>query len=120
MKKFVVCMAAMALMLTGCGAESAAPAEAKYTAGTVEASAEGFNGEVAISVEFSENEIVSITVAENDETPEVGGAALETLVASALESQSAEIDGVASATFTSDAFKSALASAIATATGAEA
>ena len=114
MKKFVVCMAAMALLLTGCGAESAAQ-EAKYTAGDVDVVAEGYGGELPLTVTFSESKIESITVGENQETPAVGGAALEELVAVALENQSAEIDGVAGATFTSDAFKAALSEAITTA-----
>ncbi len=121
MKKFLVCATAAALLLTGCGQKPAQTGDAaKYKAGTVEAAATGFGGELKISVEFSDNKIEAINVGENEETPTVGGAALEQLVAQALEKQSAEIDGVAGATITSDAFKDALNKAIAQASGAEA
>ena len=120
LKKFLVCATAAALLLTGCGqASEQTGADALYQAGVVEASGEGFGGELKLSVEFSGNKIDAITVTENAETPTVGGAALEELVAQALEKQSAEIDGVASATITTDAFKAALNKAIAAATGAE-
>lgn len=117
LKKVLVCMTAAALLLSGCGQK---PAQGKYQAGTVEASSNGFGGELKLSVVFTDEKIDSITVVSNEETPAVGGAALETLVASALDTQSAEFDAVAGATITSDAFKKALNSAIAQASGAEA
>ena len=52
-----------------------------------------------------------------DETPEVGGAALDTLAESIKTAGSAEIDGVAGATITSDAVKTAAADALAQAQG---
>ena len=120
MKKFMVCTVAAALLLTGCGQKPAqTETESLYKAGTIETAGTGFGGELKLTVEFSESKIENITVAENAETPTVGGAALETLVAQALEKQSAEFDAVAGATITSEAFKDALSKAIAQAAGIE-
>lgn len=116
LKKVLACVTVAAMLLTGCGQKNA---EAKYQAGTVEASSAGFGGNLNLSVAFTEEKIEKIEVASNQETPEIGGAALEKLIAAALEAQSSEIDAVAGATITSNAFKKALDSAIAQASGAQ-
>ena len=56
--------------------ETAAETEAVsagMTAGTYTASAMGMNDEVTVEVEVSENEILSVTVTEESETPGIGG-----------------------------------------------
>lgn len=83
-----------------------------YTPGTYTASADGFEGPVKVTITTSGNAIESIEVEANDETPAVGGAAIDPLKEAAMTAQSAEIDAVAGATFTSDGFKAALADAI--------
>lgn len=115
MKKYCAYAMAAAMLLSSTqGAFAAA-----YQPGTVEVSGAGFGGTLKLSVEFSESKIEKITVAEQAETPAVGGAALEELVNAAIEKQSADIDAVAGATVTSEAFKDVLNKAIAEASGAE-
>ena len=119
--KVMACCTALMMALTACGSSEeesngGEEATAKYTAGTVEATATGFGGEFTVSVEFGDNEIISITAGENSETPDLGGKAIETLSAAMVEAQSSEVDAVAGATVTSDAFKAAVAQAIETAT----
>ncbi len=101
-----------ALVLTGAMMAVSASAEAAYTAGTYTGEADGFGGKVSVTIETSDTEILSVSIEGADETPEVGGAALETLQAQILEAQGAEIDGVAGATFTTDGVKAAAQKAI--------
>ena len=63
--------------------------------------------------------ITNVEITGDAETPEVGGAAIPTLAERILEAQSAEIDGVSGATFTSQAVLDAAAQAIAQASGEE-
>ena len=113
--KICLCFIMAAAMMTGCTSDK----KAIYTEGAVETVAKGFGGDLNVTVEFSSDKIENITVAENAETPAVGGAAIEKLTAAMLEAQSAEVDSVAGATISSTALKSAVAEAIAIATGNE-
>ena len=79
--------------------------------GTYTASAAGRNGDVTLTVEVTSDAIVSIEV-ENEETPTIGGAALETLTEEVIGSQSIAVDAVAGATMSSNAFISALQSCV--------
>ena len=82
-------------------------------AGTYSASAPGLGGNVTVTVTTDGEKITDVVIEGKDETPAIGGAAIETLQPLILEKQSADIDGVAGATITSDAVKKAAAEAIA-------
>ena len=86
-------------------------------AGTYSASAPGLGGNVTVTVTTDGEKITDVVIEGKDETPAIGGAAIETLQPQILEKQSADIDGVAGATITSDAVKKAAAEAIAQAFG---
>ncbi|MDO5701735.1 MAG: flavocytochrome c [Lachnospiraceae bacterium] len=89
-----------------------------YKPGTYTASAEGFGGPVEVTVNVGSNGgITDVTIKGDGETPDVGGAAIPMLKQSAVTAQSAEIDGVSGATFTSDAVKKALGEALVQAGG---
>lgn len=102
------------------GLGSMAMAEGLYQPGTYAGSAQGFGGDVEVSVEVSENEILSVSITGDAETPEVGGAALPELEKQVMDSQGSEVEGVSGATFTSTAVRDALADALAQASGEEA
>ena len=108
----------IALSVAGCTSGGDTPAEGIYTPGTYTGEALGYGGTVSVTITTDENSITAVTVTGDDETPTIGGAQLETLGNMILEAQSAEIDGVAGATITSDAVKSAAQAAIDQATGA--
>lgn len=124
-------VAAMALsLLAGCGgspgndtgggtnSETDGGNEAGlYTPGTYTASAQGYGGTVTVTITTSASKIESIEVDAPDETPAIGGAAIDPLKEAALAAQSAEIDAQSGATNTSRGFKTALADAIAQAMG---
>ncbi|MCQ2441780.1 MAG: flavocytochrome c [Oscillospiraceae bacterium] len=85
---------------------------------TATASDYGFGGDVAVTLTLDDKgTITNVELVGDSETPEVGGAALDTLKQQILDAQSAEIDGVSGATMTSTAVKNAVASALAQASG---
>ncbi len=100
--------------LAGCASESG---EALYSSGTYEAVAKGFGGDVKVSITVDDSSITDVTVIGDGETDGIGSKAVEELPAAILEAQSAEVDGVAGATVTSNAIKSALNAALALARG---
>ena len=112
MMKVIVCAMAVA-MLAGCSNKggSSSATTTTYT-GT---SSNGFGGDVVVTITVNDEtkEILSVESAGEKETEAVGGAALETLDANFLAAQSAEFDGVSGATITSDAYKEAVADALA-------
>lgn len=83
-----------------------------YTAGTYEGTAQGFGGEVKAVVTVTETGIASVELTGDDETPELGGAALEKLASAFTEAGTADVDGIAGATISSDAAKQAVQAAL--------
>lgn len=109
--------------------ESTEPAAeaGKMTAGTYTASAQGMNDAVEVSVEVSEDAILSVTVVSDSETPGIGGAlknadgeiltvggeAPTTLIPNEIvENQSLSVDMVSGATITSGAIISAVSNCL--------
>ena len=93
------------------GADQAAVAAGSYTPGSYSAVALGF-GNVTATVTFDETSITDITLDTSEETPEIGGAAADTLRDQVLAAQSAQIDGVAGASLTSNAVCNAVTNAM--------
>ena len=83
-----------------------------FTPGTYEAEAQGFGGPVTISVTVSENEITSISITGEFETPTLGGVAVATLGGAIMEARTPNVDGVSGATVTSTAIISAVTEAL--------
>ena len=82
------------------------------TAGTYEATAPGFGGDLRLSVTVDADKITAIDVLEHKETEGIGAAALPVLVEKALEGQTVTLDAVSGATVTSGAFVKALTDAL--------
>ena len=94
--------------------EEAAPAEqaaGKYIPGTYSAEATGM-GNVVVNVTVDENTITGVEIEGPGETPGIGLDAIPTLGDQVMDTQSAEIDGVAGATLTSNAVRTAVAAAL--------
>ena len=106
------------LALTGVlalGVSTAALAEAlpEEEAVTVTGSAPGIEGEaIVVEVVADADEIYSVTVTEQNETPGIGSVACETVPEAIVAAQSVDVDGVAGATVSSDAIKAAVAAAL--------
>ena len=101
-------------------ASVSADTEGEFQPGDYTGTANGFGGPVDVTLTVGEaGGITNVEIKGDGETPDVGGAAIPTLAAALLEAQSAEIDAVSGATFTSQAVKDAAAQAIALASGQE-
>ncbi len=89
-----------------------------FTAGSYEASAQGFGGSVAVKLTVDEEKVTEINITGWDETPSVGGKAIEHYNETLAGISSAdEIDAFSGATFTSTAVKTAVADCLAQASG---
>lgn len=79
---------------------------------TLTGEADGFGGKITATVVMSGDTITDVTFDGPDETPDVGGAALETLADEVVAANGTDIDAVTGATFTSqgciDAVQAAL------------
>ena len=111
MMKVLVCAMAVA-MLAGCSNKGGS---SSATTTTYTGTGKGYGGDVVVTITVNDEtkEILSVESAGEKETEAVGGAALEKLDANFLAAQSAEFDGVAEATVTSNAYKEAVANALA-------
>ncbi len=91
--------------------------EAIYTPGTYTASEQGLESLVTVTMTFDEASITDVVIDAAGETEGIGAATPEPLAKAILEAQSAQIDGVAGATVTSNAVKKAAENCIAQAKG---
>lgn len=86
--------------------------------GTYTASAVGKNGEVTVTATYSDSALESIEV-DHAETPTLGGVAIDTMIAQALDEQTLTPDAVSGATESGMAFLKALADTAAQAGASE-
>ena len=113
-KSSVACLLALGCV-TGCSNKESGT----YTPGTYTGEGQGFGGTVKVTITTDADKITDVTIEGENETPNIGGAALEQLANAIKEKQSSEIDVVAGATLTSNGVKEAVAKAIELAKGAE-
>ena len=97
LKRVLSCMLALCMLAT------CAVAEATYQPGTYEATEAGFGGDVTVTMTFDDSRITDVKIAGDAETDGVGSKAVEALPAAILKAQSADVDGVSGASFTSKA-----------------
>ena len=86
--------------------------KASRDAVTVTGSAPGKEGDVTVQVVADADNIYSVTVTAQNETPGIGSLAVEQLPAAIGKANSLNVDGVSTATVTSDAIKAAVANAL--------
>ena len=103
MKKFLSIVLAAVMMLS-----IVSFAQAEELTGI----AKGFAGEVTVVVTVEDGKITAVTAKGDNETPGIGTKALEELPAKIVEAGSTEVDGIASATVTSNAIKAAVNNAL--------
>ena len=114
MKKFVSLLLVLMLAIVPFTAVNAAT----FTPGEYEATAQGFGGDVTVKVTVDENAVTAVEITGEDETPALGGAAIEEFNTSLVGVSDAEaVEAVSGATLTSTAVKEALAKALAQAKG---
>ncbi|WP_313339202.1 FMN-binding protein [Sedimentibacter sp.] len=111
MKKLslLLVLALMLFSFAGCAKdEPTAGGEAKTVTGT----AEGFGGEVKVTVTVNGNDITAVEAVGEGETPGIGSEAIDKLPDLIVEADSTNVDGIAGATVTSDAIKAAVNNAL--------
>ena len=79
---------------------------------TLKGSAQGYGGEVTVTVKVKGDDIISVEAVGADETEGVGSKAIDELPDKIAEADSTDIDGVSGATKTSDAIKQAVDNAL--------
>lgn len=106
MKKSIALLAALVLLATSC--MSFAFAEATAASGTYTGQGDGYGGKIVLEVTVEEGGVTAVTVTEQNETPGIGGVALEKMVEQAVASKAFTADTIAGATLTSNGFNEAL------------
>ena len=99
---------AVSLFGYGCGTKSTSAGVSGDFTGT----AKGMGGDVTVTLTLEDGKITGCTAEGKDETPGIGTLALEQLPAQIAETGSIAVDGVSTATITSDAIKEAAAAAL--------
>lgn len=100
-KKIVSLLLALVLVLCSVSA----------LADTFEGEAEGFKP-LKVSVTVNDGKIEAIDMIVNDETPAIGGAAIETLTKQIIDGQTMAVDTISGATYTTAGFTAAVANAL--------
>ena len=100
----------VSLLGYGCGSKSASTAGG--VSGDFTGTAKGMGGDVTVTLTLEDGKITGCTAEGKDETPGIGTLALEQLPAQIAETGSIAVDGVSTATITSDAIKEAAAAAL--------
>jgi fumarate reductase flavoprotein subunit len=97
------------LLITNCDTSTNLP-EVRYKPGTYTSSASGFVSEIKVAVTFSEYEIIGIIIVEHNETiaRSTVAYAIENIPDYIVQKQSAEVDIISGATYTSNAIKEAV------------
>ena len=102
---------AVSLLGYGCGSKPASTTGAGAT-GDFTGTAKGMGGDVTVTLTLEDGKITGCTAEGKDETPGIGTLALEQLPAQIAETGSIAVDGVSTATITSNAIKEAAAAAL--------
>lgn len=112
MKKIITLLLAFALVGCANTSNNETSSSNAFKAGTYTASSDGNNGSVTVSVIFSENEITSVEVTDQNETPSIAEEALNTIPKEIVDYQSIGVDTISGSTRTSEAILNAVAECI--------
>ena len=117
MKKSIAALAmavivAVGLLGYGFSSKPASTSGEGGVSGDFTGTAKGFGGDVTVTLTLTDGKITGCTAEGADETQGVGSKAIEQLPAAIAESGSIAVDGVSTATITSNAIKEAAAAAI--------
>ena len=106
MRKFLSLLLALVMVLC------CIPAVAETADGVYEGSGAGLNGQIKVSVTVSGGKITEVKVLEHSETAGISDPAIEKIPAAIVEAQSADVDIVSGATFTSKGIIEAVKNAL--------
>lgn len=112
MKKII--FLSLAIMLCGCSQSDQSQKEEKttvYKDGTYETTAIGYGGEFHVETIIKDDKIQDVIIKEHNETPSIGGVALEQMSANMKKENSYDVDTISGATKSSQALKEAVTKA---------
>lgn len=114
MKKVFCTVLAFLFIITGCATKPTeqTPTQASLKAGTYQASAIGFHGELQVEVVVDESKIQSVQILEHVETPFISDNAIQQLPKDIVEQQSLTVDTYSGCTVSSRAVLSAVENAL--------
>ena len=87
--------------------------ESGAAGGPLTGTANGFGGPITVSVTMDGDKITAVEIVSNSETPEIAGTALEQIPAAIVAANSADVDIVSGATYTSNGIINAVKNALA-------
>ncbi len=100
MKKYLNLILA-AILICGCKQE----APLTFQAGTYEVTAQGHNGDIRLSVTFSDSCITDIKVLEQHETPHIGDIVFDELIPQIIKANGTGVDAMTGATVSSHSLR---------------
>ena len=115
MKKLLCLLLVTWVFLSGCSNTNTS----QYSDGTYKSSSQGYGGLIDVETKIEKGKITDIKVVADKETDNIGGTAIEQLKEKALKINSAELDVISQATYTSEAFIEALNNTLSQASGEE-
>ena len=104
----VIMAVVLSLYIKSTGTVPAADNAASLADGTYTASEQGCLSEVAVTVTVTGGKVTNVAIDASGETPELGGAAAETLADELTKAGSNGVDAVSGATLTSEAVFTAM------------
>ncbi|MDO5521811.1 MAG: FAD-dependent oxidoreductase [bacterium] len=123
-RKLITCglILTLAVGTVSCGKKTESNDKAQapslsFTAGEYSAKAAGRNGDVNVTVKFTDSKIESVVVGEHTETAGIADPAIEKIPAAITEGQTLKVDAVTGATLTSNALLEAITDCVKQANG---
>ena len=116
--KFILLIISLTtLLFTGCSNNASTKLLEDYNItksgtwkdGSYSEEATGKKGKFEVTVTIEDGKILDINIGNNNETPDKGGVAIETIPDEIIDIQSPNVDAISGATITSDAIKDAVA-----------
>ncbi len=107
MKKIAIVL--LSLIIVGCSPTNDTENKNKvYNDGTYESIANGYGGDFQIETTIKDDKIKDIVVKENNETPSIGGVAIEQMIEKMKEKNTYDVDSISGATKTSQGLRAAV------------
>jgi fumarate reductase flavoprotein subunit len=101
-----------AALLWDCAGFKVSPGKPRYLPGLYEGIGQGFRGPIHLLVQVDAAGITGIEILDHEEDEQIGGAALDELLALVLDTGSPDLDGISGATESSSGFLAALTDAL--------
>ena len=110
MKKIIMVVCAALLVFSGCSVGKSGAN--KKVSGTFRGTAQGMRAPIVVDVTLEKGEIKDVTVVQNEDSPVISDAAVNSVPQRICAQQNIEVDKVSGATITSFAIKAAVANAL--------